>query len=164
MDYATTLALARQFVAGLARISPGERAALRRAVDAPLSQATAAWPVFYRLLPAEIAGWPERNAFFRGATFAAQSREWRDWPAGPNLGGSLRLARVHTGNPAGLDRLVGALVQAGGPEFDDRCRRAVLLLAQQRIKINFALLITDLTFLNGRTREIWAETYFKKGA
>lgn len=164
MDYAATLALAGQFVTGLARISPGERAALRRAVDTPLSQAPAAWPAFYRLLPAEIAGWPERNVFFRGATFAAQSREWRDWPAGPNLGGSLRLARAHTGNPAGLDRLMGALVQAGGPEFDDRCRRAILLLAQQRIRINFALLIADLTFLNGRTREIWAETYFKKGA
>ena len=164
MDYTTTLALTHQFVADLARISPGDRAALRRAVDTPLSQAPAAWPVFYRLLPAEIAGWPERNAFFRGATFAAQSREWRDWPAGPNLGGSLRLARTHSGNPAGLDRLVGALVQANGPEFDDRCRRAVLLLAQQRIRINFALLIADLTFVNGRTKELWAETYYRKGA
>lgn len=164
MDYATTLALARQFDAGLARITPGERATLRRAVATPLSQAPAAWPTFYRLLPAEITGWPERNAFFRGATYAAQTREWRDWPAGPNLGGSLRLARSQAGNPAGLDRLVGALVQASGPEFDDRCRRAVLLLAQQRIKLNFALLIADLAFLSGRTREIWAETYYRKGA
>ena len=164
MDYATTLSLARRFVDDLAQIGPGDRAALRRAVDTPLSQAPAAWPVFYRLLPAEIVDWPERNAFFRGATHAAQSRAWRDWPAGPNLGGSLRLARAHNGNPAGLDRLMGALVQAGGPEFDDRCRRAVLLLTQQRIRINYARLITDLTFLNGRTRELWAETYFKKGA
>ena len=160
-----------RFVAGLTQLVEREDraalAALRRALGTPPGSQAEAARVVYRLLPANLSQWRERDCWLLAGLLALHPRALGTPPDGqyrPNLADSLRrLARQEHVSPEGVERRLIALLNAEREDLDDHLRHAVAQLRAHDIAIDYVQLMRDLRSWSAEERWVqrrWARAFW----
>lgn len=159
-----------RFVAGLTQSVEREDraalAALRRALGTTPGSRPEAARVLYRLLPANVPQWRERDCWLLAGLFALHPRSLEHPPGGYGLtlADSLRqLARVEAVSSEGVERRLIALLNAEREDLDDHLRHAVAQLRAHDVGVDYVQLLRDLRGWGAEERWVqrrWSRAYW----
>jgi len=145
------------FCERLSRLDAGDRARLKRNAGQRLAEARGVTGLFYRLLPPGVGAGQEDMYFLVATLFPLAEGGGRG-----DLGAALCRGRSEK-HARGLDRRVEILLDADAAQLPFRLRRAVQLLASNRVGVNWPQLLADLLYWTHPERFVqrrWARSYF----
>jgi CRISPR system Cascade subunit CasB len=149
------------FVAELKKLSPGDKARLKRHAGMTLDESPDVFGPFFRILPHEIQYPKSQEAYFLVATLFPLADESKQ-----RGGFGMTLRRMRTsGNEAGLNRRVEALLDADEQQLPFRLRQLVRLAHSNRVGIDWAELLRDILAWGHPDRWVqkkWAMDYFSR--
>ena len=167
-----TQSFEERFVTGLtelvAREDRAALAALRRALGTTPDHRPRR-RVVYRLLPANVPQWRERDCWLVAGLFALhpQRRSPRRREIPPEPGGLAAAARGESVSPEGVERRLIALLNAEREDLDDHLRHAVAQLRAHDIGVDYVQLLRDLRGWGAEERWVqrrWARAFWGQSA
>lgn len=149
--------LEEAFVEALGNLGRGDKARLKRHAGMSLDESTDVLGPFFRCLPHGVSVRRHDDYFLVATLFPlAGESELR------NFGMTMRRMRTES-NKAGLDRRMEALLDADRQQLPFRLRQIVRLAHANRVGVNWAQLLHDVIFWEGKERWVqkkWAMSYF----
>ena len=150
------------FVENLVKLTPGERAMLKRNAGNRLTESRGAMGLFYnQILPYGVKAQSE-DWYFLVATLYPLEKESAYSSLPDSFGGSLRQVRTSE-NENGLNRRVERLLDADEQQLYFFLRQAVHYITSQRGRVHWGNLLQDLLNWSRPERRVqqrWARDYF----
>lgn len=152
------------FVENLAKLTPGERAMLKRNAGNRLSESQGGvMGLFYEQVFPYNAAEKYEDWYFLVATLYPLEKESIHSTLPNSFGGSLQQVVRTNENENGLNRRMKRLLDADKQQLHFLLRQATLYIFSQRGRINWGYLLDDLTRWTWPSRPVqrtWAQDYF----
>lgn len=155
------------FVAKLSMLNPGDLAILKRNAGNTLAESHGAIPVFYRILPYELAGKHYEEIFFLIATLYGLNKYRMTGDFG------LTMRRVKEKASESVDHRFMVLLDSdfdtidgnrpGGGELAYRLRQCVKLANSKEVGVDWVRLLKELQYWRHENKYVqkrWASSYF----